>query len=99
MRIYKNELIRFWKTPGIIISVILACLVTFGVLNVQSKEKLIITQPSDYKAAFDNLEGMSVEKAYTLYMDMEDDRMDFSTRAFLNKAVKNDCLPAHLRFL
>lgn len=90
MRIYKNELIRFWKTPGIIISVILACLVTFGVLNVQSKEKLIITQPSDYKAAFDNLEGMSVEKAYTLYMDMEDDRMDFSTRAFLNKAVKNE---------
>ena len=90
MRIFINELIRLWKTPGVILSVVIACVVTIGVLNVQAKKKLQMFQPADYKEAFDNLEGMPVDEAYALYADIEDDRMDFNAQAFLNRAVKSE---------
>ncbi|MBR6474332.1 MAG: hypothetical protein IKS98_02660 [Lachnospiraceae bacterium] len=90
MRIFINELIRLWKTPGVIFSVVIACVVTIGVLNVQAKKKLQMFQPADYKEAFDNLEGMPVDEAYALYADIEDDRMDFNAQAFLNRAVKSE---------
>lgn len=90
MRIYINELIRLWKTPGIITAVVIACLVTCGVLKIQSGDKLQMVQPDDYKEAFAELEGVSIEEAYALYSDREYDRMDYSAEAFLNRTIKDE---------
>ena len=90
MRIYKNELIRLWKTPGIILTVVIACFVTFGVLKLKSREMLYYVQPEEYKEAFQKMEGMNISDAYALYADKEFDMMDFSREAFMNKAVRDE---------
>lgn len=90
MRIYVNEMIRLWKTPGVLLALVVACFATFGVLNMRSKEMLTFIQPSDYKEAFSKLDGMDASDAYALYADKEYDMMDFSREAFLGKTVKSE---------
>lgn len=90
MRIYINELIRLWKTPGIIFTLVIACLVTFLALNYKATDYLYFVQPQDYKNAFAGLEGLSTKQAYSIYAEKEHDGMDFSSLAFLDKTVKDE---------
>ena len=90
MGLLKNELLRLWKTPSIIITLIIACFVTFGVLNMTSKRMIPFGLVSDYKNAFDNMDISAPEAALDLYSEYEYDDMEFSTEAFLYKTIKEE---------
>ena len=90
MGLFKNELIRLWKTPGIIITLIIACFVTFGVLNMTSKRMIPFGLVSEYKAAYKNINTVDPDEALDLYSGFEFDEMEFSAEAFLNKTIKSE---------
>ena len=68
MRLFKNELIRLWRTPSIIITLIIACFVTFGVLNMTSKGMIPFGHVSEYKAAYKNINTVDPDEALDLYL-------------------------------
>ena len=90
MRIFKNEFIRLWKTPGIIMTLVIACFVTFGVLNMKSRGMVFLVQAPDYKGAFKEVSDMGPEAALSMYSDKEYDETDFSREAFLNKTIRSE---------
>ena len=90
MRIFKNEFIRLWKTPGIIMTLVIACFVTFGVLNMKSRGMVFLVQAPDYKEAFKEVSDMGPEAALSMYSDKEYDETDFSREAFLNKTIRSE---------
>lgn len=90
MGLFKNELIRLWKTPSIIITLIIACFVTFGVLNMTSKWMIPFGLVSEYKAAYKNINTVDPDEALDLYSGFEFDEMEFSAEAFLNKTIKSE---------
>ena len=92
MRLYIYELVRLWKTPGILFALAVACVSTVGVLSMKSKEMLTYVQPAEYKEAFAKLDGMNAADAYAIYKDEEYDVMDFSQEALLTKTVKDEVL-------
>lgn len=90
MGLFKNELIRLWKTPSIIITLIIACFVTFGVSNMTSKGMIPFGLVSEYKAAYKNINTVDPYEALDLYSGFEFDEMEFSAEAFLNKTIKSE---------
>ena len=90
MGLFKNELIRLWKTPSIIITLIIACFVTFGVSNMTSKGMIPFGLVSEYKAAYKNINTVDPDEALDLYSGFEFDEMEFSAEAFLNKTIKSE---------
>ncbi|MCR4992284.1 MAG: hypothetical protein K6A45_04495, partial [Lachnospiraceae bacterium] len=90
MRLFKNELIRLWRTPSIIITLIIACFVTFGVSNMTSKGMIPFGLVSEYKAAYKNINTVDPDETLDLYSGFEFDEMEFSAEAFLNKTIKSE---------
>ena len=89
-RMVLNEFSRLWKSRNLVLVLILACFIVSMGMRIISGKQGLEAIPEDYKNAYKELIGLSVQEAYDIYKIKNPDIDDISLNARLIRQIKNE---------